>query len=274
MPSRYLALAGKSVTIHYIQVVEATTANGVCTLRIKAVALPGAVATALDENADLIRMMLAATSAQSSTEPPAVDLPEHSHLAENSTAAADDADLVRGRANQQQQQQQQHSSVDGAAVQESEEPTDGTASDTWDTANGQTSSSAGPDVRHGTGISAARTAQGLNDTERVGGSRLGLADPPQGSQADPSDPQHGAQGPPRITGGFSSNTNGTKGAEKAACISNSNDAEQQSEEEGQSTASGKVGVLKQRLLAAAKEAKSDSSALLKVSLTSLCFNNM
>ena len=41
-----------------LQVVEATTANGLCTLRIRAVALPGAVATALDENLDILRQTL------------------------------------------------------------------------------------------------------------------------------------------------------------------------------------------------------------------------
>ncbi|KAL3134116.1 hypothetical protein ABBQ32_008537 [Trebouxia sp. C0010 RCD-2024] len=249
------------------KVVEATTANGVCTLRITAVALPGAVATALDENADLIRMMLASTSVQSSSEPPAAELHLDSHPAENSTATDDNADLVRGQAKQQQQQQQQqHSSVDGAAVQKAEECSDGTALDTCDTANGQASSSAGPDMRHGIGASAADAAQGLSDTERVGGSRLGLADPSQGSQADPSDPsglQHGSQGSRGITGGCNSNIKGTKDAENAAFTSNSDNAEQQSEEEGQSTASGKVGILKQRLLAAAKEAEANSSALLK-----------
>ena len=38
--------------------VEATTANGLCTLRIRAVALPGAVAIALDENMDILRQIL------------------------------------------------------------------------------------------------------------------------------------------------------------------------------------------------------------------------
>ena len=38
--------------------VEATTANGLCTLRIRAVALPGAVAIALDENMDILRQTL------------------------------------------------------------------------------------------------------------------------------------------------------------------------------------------------------------------------
>ncbi|DBA75465.1 TPA: hypothetical protein ACH3X1_010720 [Trebouxia sp. C0004] len=50
------------------KVIEATTANGVCTMRIKAVALPGPVATALDENADLIRMTLTATNSSPNEE--------------------------------------------------------------------------------------------------------------------------------------------------------------------------------------------------------------
>lgn len=42
----------------WLQVVEATTANGLCTLRIRAAALPGAVAIALDENMDILRQTL------------------------------------------------------------------------------------------------------------------------------------------------------------------------------------------------------------------------
>ncbi|KAK9824164.1 hypothetical protein WJX72_008216 [[Myrmecia] bisecta] len=40
------------------KVVEATTANGRCTIRVRAFALPGSIATALDENVDLLRLSI------------------------------------------------------------------------------------------------------------------------------------------------------------------------------------------------------------------------
>jgi hypothetical protein len=52
------------VSAFLIQVVEATTANGVCTLRIRAHPLPQGIATALSENETLIRRSLLSSSAE------------------------------------------------------------------------------------------------------------------------------------------------------------------------------------------------------------------
>lgn len=49
-----------------IRAVEATTPNGACTLRVRAVPLPAAVAMALDQNADLLARLSTSTSASGS----------------------------------------------------------------------------------------------------------------------------------------------------------------------------------------------------------------
>lgn len=46
-----------------LQIVEATTANGLCTLRVRALPLPSQVASVLDNNADLLRRLFDAPSA-------------------------------------------------------------------------------------------------------------------------------------------------------------------------------------------------------------------
>ncbi len=46
-----------------MQVVEATTANGLCTLRVRALPIPSQVASALDNHADLLRRLFDAPSA-------------------------------------------------------------------------------------------------------------------------------------------------------------------------------------------------------------------
>lgn len=235
---------------------EATTANGVCTLRIKAVALPGAVATALDEHADLIRMTLASTSAQGSTEQSTPELASPRHSTDDDTGAASDTDAVTPTASQQHQP----SGVDMAAAKEAEEASDVTISEPGgrDSANGQTSA-----LSHAQqAISTGTSAEALNYTH-VGRSQLEPTEAAQGSETDPSNSQ---QGSPRLKGNKFSIQNGSKDAEQTAPVSNGSIVNQQDQEEEQSTASGKVGLLKQRLLAAAKEAKPDSSALLKVSL--------
>ncbi|KAL0045602.1 hypothetical protein WJX82_010973 [Trebouxia sp. C0006] len=141
------------------KVIEATTANGVCTIRIKAVALPGPVATALDENADLIRMTLSAM---------------------NSSPSEDRTDA-----------------------------------------------------------SNTPLSQPTADTSGGSGDRL------QGVQ-------HRAE-----------EVNGVHGANGRTKGTNDDGGATSSMEEGGSLASGKVGILKQRLIAAAKEAKTGSPELLK-----------
>ncbi|KAL4448964.1 hypothetical protein ABPG77_007681 [Micractinium sp. CCAP 211/92] len=79
-------------------VVEAATPSGACTLRVAALPLPAGVATALDQNADLLRLTLAAGKA------------------------------AGGSATQQQQeQQQQEQRQQGSGQQQSEQPQEGGA---------------------------------------------------------------------------------------------------------------------------------------------------
>ncbi|KAL0021764.1 hypothetical protein WJX79_006221 [Trebouxia sp. C0005] len=150
------------------KVIEATTANGVCTMRIKAVALPGPVATALDENADLIRMTLSATNSSPNQE--------------------------------------------------------------------RTDASTTP-------LSEPSADASVNDEKLA-------------SQGGSGDSSHGVQHPAEAVSG----KNGANG--RAVGTSDNGDATS-SMEEGGSLTSGKIGILKQRLIAAAKEAKAGSPELLK-----------
>jgi len=230
-------------------VVEATTANGVCTMRIKAIALSGPIATAVDENADLIRMTLAAatsTSNDDQTEDSAASPSNDAADASvNGTAATDPAVL------------RQHEST--AGVSGTADRTGGTLADldiTDDTGQpsvdeqSQSAAVEAPEPGGANGTSSAEpgqsAAEALSDAERVSRSHEGSGDEPQGGRSPSGD-----------LGGI----DGTKG--RATGI-NENGVTSPSGEEGGNLASGKVGILKQRLLAAAKEAKAGSSDVLKV----------
>ena len=261
-------------------------------MRIKAVALPGAVATALDENADLLRMTLASSAAPSSLEQPSAELSpdnraaeDDSHTAtatatETETATNTDTDrnAVKDTAGQNQHPPNRlDSAIHGTAAAQdtggvTDPPTAAVAlgSNRHNRANGHTSSSSGTahvpstngsDSGSSSSIdNGASTAEDPSDAERVDTPQLRQGNPSFGSEIAPRGDLQGSEGFTSSTG-EASHTDRVKEGALAAPVNN---ADQQSREEGQSIASGKVGILKQRLLAAIKEAKADSPALLKV----------
>ena len=265
-------------------------------MRIKAVALPAAVATALDENADLLRMTLASSAAASSLEQPTAELSPNSRAAEDdnhtdtATAAATETDTntdtdrnaVEDIGGQKQHQPSRaDSAMHGTAAAQdtggaSDPPTAAVVSGSrgHNCANGHTSSFS-PGTAHepctlgsdsgssGSIDNNASTAEDPSDAERVDTPQLRRGNPSLGSETASREDLLGSKGFTSSTGD-ASRIEGVKQGATAAPI---NDADQQSEEEGQSIASGKVGILKQRLLAAVKEAKADSPALLKASFT-------
>ena len=257
--------------------VEATTANGVCTMRIKALALPGAVATALDENADLIRMTLAASAASSSLEQPTAELSPNSRAAEgddhSDTATATvtqthsdtDRNAIQDTGSQKQHQPSRLDSdmlSTAAAAQNtgggSDPPTAAVVSGSGgqNHANGYISSSS-------SGTAHESCTHGSGSSGSIDNNASTAEDPSLGSATESRGGLRGSRGVQGSTE-EASHTNRVKEGATTAPI---NSADQQSEGDGQSIASGKLGVLKQRLLAAVKEAKADSPALLKVSVT-------
>lgn len=296
MPDAKLLTAHKSLSV---QVIEATTANGVCTMRIKAVALPGAVATALDENADLIRMTLASSSSaptsveQSTAElAPNIQAAEGDNHTDTAIATATDTD-ANTNTDTDTKAIEDMGSLEQHQPSRSDSALDGTASalDTGgagdpstaagvlgssgrNLANGNISSSSGTAYKsctHGSenGSSVridntAGLAEDASDAGRVEAPPPGPGNPSLGSGTESRGGLQGTQGK-----NSKEEANHSIGRVKAAAAP-VDSADQQSEEEGQSIASGKVGILKQRLLAAVKEAKADSPALLQVILQK-CF---
>ena len=230
------------------QVVEATTANGVCTIRIKATALPGPVATALDENADLIRMTLAATSSSAN----------EGRTEETTTLPSDDAaqSSMNGDTDTTYTGQQTQGSMAGTAAGQdngsslsTSDPADSTAQPPAIDVTSSAATEASPAAADNGNISqqpAHSAAEALSDAGRGADSQPGSAAASQGGQ-----------GPAGELGGI----DGTRG--RAMGI-NANGAASSSQEDEGSLASGKVGILKQRLIAAAKEAKAGPPDLLKV----------
>lgn len=270
-----------------VQAIEATTANGVCTMRIKALALPGAVATALDENADLIRMTLAASAAPSSPDQPTAELSPNSQAAQhdNGTDTAPDTDTDRhgikdiGSQNQHQPNRADSAIHGDAAAQDArggggDPPTAVEVPDAGgpNLTNGHRPSS--PGTAHAPcshGNDRGSTGGNENSTNiaevQLNGERM---DPPQlGQGAAPlgsgTESREGVPGSKGFNRSIKREANHVAGDEEVATTAPVNNADEHREEEGQSHVSGKVGILKQRLLAAAKEAKADSPALLKVS---------
>ena len=244
--SQYIGIDGHNAGM---QVVEATTANGVCTIRIKATALPGPVATALDENADLIRMTLAATNSSAN----------EGRTDDTTTSPSDDAaeTSTNGDTDTTHTEQQTQNSMAGTAAGQSNgsSPAASNIADTTAQLSAiDAPSSAAPEASQAAadnGNSSQQpphsAAEALSDAGRGTGSQPGSADPSQGGQ-EPA--------------GELSGIDGTRG--RAMGINDNGDASSSQEEEG-SLASGKVGILKQRLIAAAKEAKAGPPDLLKVS---------
>ena len=245
-------------------------------MRIKAVALPGAVATALDENADLMRMTLA--SSHSPAEQPSADngevpsnsqavasasphsVPGAATTTDTDTDARSDTstDAARGQPTLASDIDDAAGHSAGHTEAEATAVLSNGALYKSDAADGQSRSSA-----HDSSSTSA--AEALSDSERVSPSHLGSADGQEGSQARSQGGQHGVQ-QVQAHAGELSGIDGTQGRAMAAS-SNGGSTDKQDDKEGQSVASGKVGVLKQRLVAAAKEAQAGSPNVLKVCLT-------
>lgn len=250
-----------------LQVIEATTANGVCTMRIKAVALPGPVATALDENADLIRMTLSATNSSPNQERTDAST---SPLSEPSADAS-----VNGDAEVVDPDQQTYSTIEGRSPVQDAESSFETAADAVHLSAGDevssvqlpasdTSSAAQLPASNESSSAAAEVlppaaenSSSSQDHSHSVAEAVSNADEKLASQGGSGDSSHGVQHPAEAVSG----KNGANG--RAVGTSDNGDATS-SMEEGGSLTSGKIGILKQRLIAAAKEAKASSPELLKV----------
>jgi len=250
-----------------LQVIEATTANGVCTIRIKAVALPGPIAMALDENADLIRMTLTATNSS-----PGEDRTESSSTA-ISESTADTS--VNGDTEVVGTDQQTYSITTGSGTVQGAESNLEVATDSVHlSANDESSSAQLPasdeplspqlpasdessSAAAEASQAAAENSSSSQDQSRSMAAAVSNAEGMPGSQRGSRDRSQWVQHP-------AGEVSGIGGSNGRAMGTNDNGDATSSMEEGGSLASGKVGILKQRLIAAAKEAKAGSPELLKV----------
>ena len=250
-----------------LQVIEATTANGVCTIRIKAVALPGPIAMALDENADLIRMTLTATNSS-----PGEDRTESSSTA-ISESTADTS--VNGDTEVVGTDQQTYSITRGSGTVQGAESNLEVATDSVHlSANDESSSAQLPasdeplspqlpasdessSAAAEASQAAAENSSSSQDQSRSMAAAVSNAEGMPGSQGGSGDRSQWVQHP-------AGEVSGIDGSNGRAMGTNDNGDATSSMEEGGSLASGKVGILKQRLIAAAKEAKAGSPELLKV----------
>jgi hypothetical protein len=250
-----------------LQVIEATTANGVCTIRIKAVALPGPIAMALDENADLIRMTLTATNSS-----PGEDRTESSSTA-ISESTADTS--VNGDTEVVGTDQQTYSITTGSGTVQGAESNLEVATDSVHlSANDESSSAQLPasdeplspqlpasdessSAAAEASQAAAENSSSSQDQSRSMAAAVSNAEGMPGSQGGSRDRSQWVQHP-------AGEVSGIGGSNGRAMGTNDNGDATSSMEEGGSLASGKVGILKQRLIAAAKEAKAGSPELLKV----------
>lgn len=271
-----------------LQVIEATTANGVCTIRIKAVALPGPIAMALDENADLIRMTLTATNSS-----PGEDRTESSSTAISEstadTSVNGDTEVVgtdqqtysitRGSGTVQGAESNLEVATDSVHLSASDEsssaqlPGGNASSSAPLTASDESSAqlpasdeslSPQPPASDESSSAAAEASQAAaenssssQDQSRSMAAAVSNAEGMPGSQGGSRDRSQWVQHP-------AGEVSGIGGSNGRAMGTNDNGDATSSMEEGGSLASGKVGILKQRLIAAAKEAKAGSPELLKV----------
>ena len=105
--------------------VEATTANGLCTLRIRVVALPGAVAIALDENMDILRQTLLGAEAADDSSGTCDDTPD------------DQADAAAGSSNGPGEQHARAPTSNGGAADSQAAPLSQAAAEGQTAAEGQ-----------------------------------------------------------------------------------------------------------------------------------------
>ena len=277
-----------------IQVVEATTANGVCTMRIKAVPLPGSVATAIDKSADLIRMTLASSGQNSSAEDQTPGTiaeagPEGSRApVEASDTVAEPAQETNGAAEEPAQGGTTSAATDSLAAAQSQnsatgpcEASEGVSSthQSEPEQNGNNSHEQNPNT-------AAVTLS--NGSSTNGSTPLGLTPDPAipnpskfGSDPTPTSSHNSKQQVGTSDADDSAAANvedqqqhtddGTAPqhvdvAHMTASASANVDGEQQETDDGDAPqqTSGKIGALKQRLQAAAEEAGSGASGMLQV----------
>jgi len=248
-----------------LQVIEATTANGVCTIRIKAVALPGPVATALDENADLIRMTLSASNSSPNEERTDAST---TPLSESTADTSVNGDTVVSGTDQQT-----HSNRSDA-VQDAESNLKIAADSLHQSAHDESTSAQLPGSNESSSAqlpandesspaaaeasqAAAENSSSSQDQSHSMAEAVSNAEGMPGSQGGSGDRSQGVQHP-------AGEVSGIDGANERAMGINDNGDATSSMGEGGSLASGKVGLLKQRLIAAAKEAKAGSPELLKV----------
>ena len=261
-----------------LQVIEATTANGVCTIRIKAVALPGPVATALDENADLIRMTLSATNSspneertESSTTPLSESTADASVNGDTEVVGPDQQtySITRGSGAVQDAKSNLETAADAVHQSAGDESTSAQLPGSDESSSAQLpasdessspqlpasneSSSAAAEVLQ----AAAENSSSSQDQSHSMAEAVSNAEGMLGSQGGSGDRSQGVQHP-------AGEVSGIDGAIGRSMGTNDNGGATSSMEEGGSLASGKVGILKQRLIAAAKEAKAGSPELLKV----------
>lgn len=272
-----------------MQVVEATTANGVCTMRIKAVPVPGPVANAIDKSAELIRMSLASSGQSASADEQAQSTIDPSVGNGNSAQASDTLTT----------------SPDSTAIH----------ADTSDASQPAASSSQGDLASHRRQPSEAAAAGDVKTAEEPaqGSTTAAAADvldahTRQQSSAEPADhaelpsegyahqqynsylPESQQEGTHPAADAASDGERSKQVPEDNVTTSNTSNADtvrvnshemaldvkglQQQEDEGQQDgtdeadtaqhASGKVGVLRLRLSAAAKEAGNGTDRMLEV----------
>ncbi len=248
-----------------LQVIEATTANGVCTIRIKAVALPGPVATALDENADLICMTLSATNSS-----PNEDRTDASNtpLSQSTADTSVNGDTVvvgtdlqtdsKRPGTVQDAESNLETAADAVHLSAGGESTSAQLPGSDESSSAQLpasleSSSAAAEASQAATENSSSSQDQSHSMAEAGSNAEGML----GSQGGSGDRLQGVQH-------RAEEVNGVHGANGRTKGTNDDGGATSSMEEGGSLASGKVGILKQRLIAAAKEAKTGSPELLKV----------
>ncbi len=222
---------------------------------------------ALDENADLIRMTLTATNSS-----PGEDRTESSSTA-ISESTADTS--VNGDTEVVGTDQQTYSITTGSGTVQGAESNLEVATDSVHlSANDESSSAQLPasdeplspqlpasdessSAAAEASQAAAENSSSSQDQSRSMAAAVSNAEGMPGSQGGSRDRSQWVQHP-------AGEVSGIGGSNGRAMGTNDNGDATSSMEEGGSLASGKVGILKQRLIAAAKEAKAGSPELLKV----------
>ena len=250
-------LASSPITeCHVAQVIEATTANGVCTMRIKAIPLPGPIATAIDKNADLIRMTLASSGQNSSAEDQSPDtVTEPVEEAASLAAQASDTltDPAKGGAHIPDVASD---AVTDGAEEAAEEAAQGStsenAADLLDAQHKQ-QSAVGSFERSYLSSSAQQDACQQDSNHASAAEALSVASPSNGNAPHKALSQDSALSKAPANG-----------LQSQSGTLNEDDEEEQDTGDAPQEASGKVGIMRQRLRAAAKEAGNGAPDMLKV----------